>query len=160
MWLPTDGVVEGALLLDGVNACIETESVHDPSGGPLSVFVWVQGGAPGQVIASQIAGVSWLLADETSGALKTDLREPGRGAKPLVSDAVITDGNWHRIGMVWDGVNRSLYVDDVLVATDTQSTLAGSGGGLNIGCDENLASGTFWSGMIDEVRIYNRAIAP
>jgi hypothetical protein len=77
-----------------------------------------------------------------------------------MSDAVVADGNWHRVGLVWDGANRSLYVDDILVATDTQSKLVGSGGGLNIGCDKNLSPGSFWSGMIDDVRIYNRAVIP
>jgi len=160
VWLPTDGMVNGALLLDGVNDCVTTEYVRDPSDGLLSVFVWVQGGVPGQVIVSQVAGVNWLLADEISGALVTDLKESGRGGKPLVSETVITDGNWHRVGLVWDGINRSLYVDDILAATDIQSELAGSGGGLNIGCDKNMTPGTFWAGMIDDVRIYNRAVQP
>ena len=42
---------------------------------------------------------------------------------------VITDGAWHRIGFVWDGFNRSLYVDDILVAEDTQQGLGSSVGG-------------------------------
>jgi len=160
VWLPTDGMVNGALLLDGINSYCATESVYDPTEGPLSVCAWVQGGAPGQVIVSQIAGVNWLLADETSGTLMTGLKEPGRRSKPLVSDAVITDGLWHRVGLVWDGTHRSLYVDDVLVATGTQSGLAGSGGGLHIGCDKNMTVGSFWAGMIDDVRMYSRAVAP
>ena len=160
MWLPVDGIVNGALLLDGNTSYCATKSVHDPSEGLLSVFVWVQGGAPGQVIVSQVAAVPWLMADEVSGALKTGFKGSGRGAKPLVSEAVITDGLWHRVGFVWDGTHRNLYVDDVLVAADSQSQLGGSGGGLHIGCDEDLTPGTFWAGMIDEVRIYNRAIAP
>ncbi|MHC4681768.1 MAG: LamG-like jellyroll fold domain-containing protein [Planctomycetota bacterium] len=78
----------------------------------------------------------------------------------MVSDVEITDGGWHRVGVVWDGTNRSLYVDDVMVATDSQFTLGGSGGGLHVGCDENQTPGTFWAGMIDDVRIYNRAVRP
>jgi hypothetical protein len=40
---------------------------------------------------------------------------------PLASGTIMTDGNWHRIGFTWDGANRSLYVDDVLVAGNTQN---------------------------------------
>jgi hypothetical protein len=160
VWLPTEGMVGGALLLDGTNDYVATQAVRDPSEGPLSVFAWVQGGAPGQVIVAQITGVNWLTTDEATGALKTDLKQSGRQGKSLVSDTVITDDNWHRVGLMWDGTNRSLYVDDVLVATDTQTELSGSLGGLNIGCDKNMIPGTFWSGMIDDVRIYMRAITP
>jgi hypothetical protein len=159
-WLPNEGMINGALLLDGVDDCLAVDAVRDPSEGPLSVFAWVQGGAPGQVIVSQVLGANWLMADAAGGCLMTDLKQPGRFGKALVSETVITDGNWHRVGLVWDGAKRGLYVDDVLVAADTQTSLVGSNGGLNIGCDKNNASGTFWSGLIEEVRIYNRAVKP
>jgi hypothetical protein len=72
---------------------------------------------------------------------------------PTSRPTVITDGTWHRIGFVWDGSKRTLYVDDVEVGSDTQSSLAASAG-------STLAPGSFWSGLIDDVRIYNRAITP
>jgi hypothetical protein len=73
---------------------------------------------------------------------------------------VITDGQWHRVGFVWDGAYRALYVDDTLVDEESQSGLVDSLGGLNIGCGSDLAAGTFFSGLIDDVRIYSRAITP
>ena len=78
----------------------------------------------------------------------------------MISSALITDGGWHRIGFVWDGTNRILYVDDIEVASDTQSRLTGSEGGLYIGAGNTLEEGSFWTGLIDDVRIYNRAITP
>jgi hypothetical protein len=73
---------------------------------------------------------------------------------------VITDGNWHRVGFVWDGSQRILYVDDVEVAIDTQSGLESSEGGLHIGAGNIPDAGSFFSGPIDDVRIYNRAVTP
>lgn len=35
-----------------------------------------------------------------------------------------------------------------------------STGGLNIGTGKNLDAGTFWSGLIDDIRIYNQAVKP
>ncbi len=63
---------------------------------------------------------------------------------------------------MWDGSYRHLYVDGVEVATDDVplSALQGSGGGLYLGAGSTLALGTFFSGLIDGVRIYNRAIRP
>jgi hypothetical protein len=90
----------------------------------------------------------------------TELKGPGRDSRPLQSEAVITDGQWHRIGLVWDGSRRMLAVDGVVAAEDTQSALPSSGNGLYIGADKNMNPGTFWSGLIDDVRIYNRAVKP
>ena len=101
-----------------------------------------------------------LSADTSTGNLIVELKS-ARG-QPLVSQTVITDNNWHHIGFVWDGSYRTLYVDDVIVAIDTssQSTLSGSTNGLFIGCGKDKATGSFWTGLIDDVRIYNRAITP
>jgi len=159
VWRPSGGIIGGALELAGIPAFVTAESVRDPSAGPLSVLAWVKGGAPGQTVVSQQGGADWLLAN-AEGALMTELQSGGRAASTLASAAVITDGGWHRIGLTWDGVNRRLYVDDVEVAADTQTSLAGSTGKLLLGASANLAQGAFWSGLIDEVRIYSRVVKP
>ena len=159
-WQPTGGIVDGALLLDGIDDFVGTEYVLDPSRGWLSVFVWVKGGIPGQAIVSQLWSVNWLTTDPIQGCLVTELREASSTAQPLVSEVTITDGNWHHVGITWDGTNRTLYVDNVMVATDTQPDLVRSVEGLNIGCGPDMTPGTFWSGSIDDVRIYNTAISP
>ena len=97
---------------------------------------------------------------DIEGNLISELRSPGRNGSPILSQTNIADGNWHRIGLVWDGSNRTLYVDGVAVAEDTQDGLGGSDGGLYIGTGKAMEADTFWSGMIDDVRIYNRAVHP
>jgi len=92
------------------------------------------------------------------GALMTELTSGRNG--PLVSVAVIADGAWHRVGFVRDGLHRILYVDDIEVARDTVTTLTGCTGGLYIGAGKGLEPGAFWSGLIDDVWIYNRAVRP
>jgi hypothetical protein len=54
---------------------------------------------------------------------------------------------------------RLLYLDGVMVAIDSQSIeLLSSNGGLRIGAGKNLEAGNFFSGLIDDVRIYNKAL--
>jgi hypothetical protein len=159
LWQPTGGKVNGALQLDGINDYVSTPFVLDPHSSPFSVFAWVKGGSPDQVIISQTGGADWLLID-MDGLLMTGLKAAGTSGRTLVAQAFITDANWHRIGFVWNGMNRILYVDDVEVARDTQGNLAGSSNGLYIGAGKGLESGGFWSGLIDDVRIYNRAVTP
>ena len=132
----------------------------NPADGPFSVFAWISGGSPGQAIVSQQLAADWLLADPVNGALMTGLHSGGRFGKALSSEAVITDGDWHRVGFAWDGVTRQLYVDDILVAEEADICLAASDGGLFIGCGKDMTPGTFWAGLIDDVRIYNRAVKP
>jgi len=74
----------------------------------------------------------------------------------LYSDAIVSDGHWHRVGLAWDGSNRRLY----LVAEDTDVALAACDGGVNIGCGKLMTPGTFFTGLIDDVRIYTRAVKP
>jgi N-acetylneuraminic acid mutarotase len=163
VWQPDAGHVGGALMFDGVDDYIFAQHGLNPADGSFSVFTWIKGGVPGQVMLSQLNGANWLRADPDSGHLMTELMPPAGGRfvpQPLESESVITDGQWHRIGFVWDGANRALYVDDILVAEDTQNNLSSSPGGLKIGCGSNSAVGTFWSGLIDDVRIYNRTVRP
>ncbi len=90
----------------------------------------------------------------------TELKGTGRGSAVLLSQTAITDGDWHRIGLVWNGSSRTLYVDDVEVAKDAQDGLESATAGLYIGIGKAMEPGTYWSGLIDDVRIYNRAVTP
>ena len=163
VWQPESGQEDGALEFDGVDDLIMADFVINPAHGPFSVFAWIKGGEPGQVIMSQQAGVNWLQAD-ADGTLMTELMESGGRAagSPLYSESLITDGNWHRVGFVWDGSQRILYADDIPVAADDQSGLDSSTGGMIIGVGRGQGSQTssFWSGMIDDVRIYDRVVEP
>jgi hypothetical protein len=159
LWQPDGGCVDGALELDGATFVVG-DVVLDPKDGPFSVLAWAKGGAPGQVIVSQQGAANWLMADVLDGSLMTDLRAGGRSPVSLGSQVVIADGDWRRVAFAWDGVNRRLYVDDVLVAEDTQSGLGRSRGKQVIGCGATMTPETFWTGLIDDVRIYNRAVRP
>jgi hypothetical protein len=154
VWQPGEGRIDGALQFDGLDDYVSTPFVLYPS-QPFSVFAWVKDGDSGQVILSQANGANWLLASPT-GTLMTDLKL-GKG-NGLTCESLIADGNWHHVGFIWDGSHRILYVDNVEVAQDTQAGLIGSFGGLHIGTNGTLAPGSFWSGLIDDVRIYHRAL--
>jgi len=160
VWQPDGGAVAGALQLDGIDDYVVTGTAPNPEGGAFSVLTWIKGGAPGQVILSQMGKVNWLSTDPLRGTLMTELTIVGRNGRSLNSEAIITDGDWHRIGFVWDGSYRRLYVDGIVVAEDIQDGLQGSNNGLYIGAGQMMQPGSFWSGLIDDVRIYNRVMPP
>ncbi|HUU20850.1 MAG TPA: LamG-like jellyroll fold domain-containing protein [Sedimentisphaerales bacterium] len=172
-WQPEGGIMGGALQFDGIDDCVETNFILNPADGSFSVFAWIKGGVPGQVIISQAdtiidtpvgpgtnPGSTWLGANPSDGRLMTGLMDIYFG--PLESESVITDGQWHHIGLVYDltAMKRRLYVDGAEVVVDA-GYVGGvqSSGGLYIGAGQDLGTGTFFSGLIDDVRIYDEALA-
>jgi len=162
VWQPDSGMVDGALQFDGIDDYVETDFVLNPADGAFSAIAWIRGGYPGQAILSQVGGAnaSWLCTDSVEGCLMTELDDSGRFGTPLSSQACITDGNWHRIALVWDNSYRHLYVDGAQVAKDGAplSAVHGSDGGLYLGVGSTFAPGSFFSGLIDDVRIYDVAL--
>ncbi|MFH1718008.1 MAG: M56 family metallopeptidase, partial [Planctomycetota bacterium] len=161
-WQPTGGAVGGALQLDGTDDYVSTPFILDPARESFSVSAWIRGGTPGQVIISQTdsSGSAWLLADASYGRLMTRLMHPP--FDPLVSEAVITDGQWHHIGLVYDleTLRRGLYVDGTEAAKDTDFVGGMSvNGGLYFGADKTLEASSFFSGLIDDIRIYDEVLS-
>ncbi|MCP4450213.1 MAG: hypothetical protein GY809_02035 [Planctomycetes bacterium] len=158
LWQREGGQVDGALQFDGVTSYLSAPFIIDPSTRqPFSAYVWVKGGQGGQTIMSQQGASSEWLSLDAQGALTCTLTFP---LPPVTSDAVITDDLWHHIGLVSDGSGISLHVDDIEVARSDAPPLMPSTGDLQIGTGKNQESGTFWSGLIDDVRIYDRVVKP
>jgi len=169
VWQPAGGIIGGALQLDGVDDHVSTAFGLDSSRASFSAFAWVKGGAPGQAIISQTGtsdgrnskpGSAWLSADSSDGALITWLMHPP--FDPLLSETLITDGQWHHVGLVYDfdSMHRHLYVDGMEVASDIDPLAgAGSNGGLYFGTEPAREAGTFWSGLIDDIRIYDEVLS-
>ena len=168
LWQPADGKVTGALEFDGMDDYVDTDFVQKLADGSFSAFAWIKGGSPGQAILSQvdssvgrtyILGSRWLGTDPSNGRLVTTLMDQPFGL--LESQVIITDGQWHHIGLVYalDGRQRRLYVDGVEVAGDT-AFVDGilSDGGFHFGAGRYLSATSFWLGLIDDVRIYNKAL--
>jgi N-acetylneuraminic acid mutarotase len=162
IWQPTGGKVNGALEFDGVDDYISTPFILNPSAGTFSAFFWAKGGAPGQVLIYQQNGLMWLGSDSSYGKLMTTLKDANPFRPALVSNFVITDGEWHQVGVVWDGTKRRLYADKEEIAKDSSNLgqLLFSDGGLYIGAGPSLVATYFWCGLIDDVRIYDQAVTP
>lgn len=150
IWQPNGGVIDGAMAFDGAGDYIDTPFVLS-EGAPFGIFAWVKGGSGGEAIID-----NWLRADHGAGNLLTRL-----GNKGLYSETPIIDGQWHRVGVAADpGTGtRVLYVDDIEVARDSQEEGIWAfemGLTTTIGAIQSSSRARyFWSGMIDDVRIYD-----
>ena len=158
IWQPAGGQYDGALEFDGIDDYVSMPFILNPAMGSFSAFAWIKGGAPGHVMISQTGGNggTWLSTNPSDGRLMTGLGDTYFGV--LESECVIADGQWHHIGLVYDFnvLHRQLYVDGAQVAEDaTFVAPQPSSGGLHLGASKDLDATAFFSGLMDDVRIYN-----
>ncbi|MHC4520938.1 MAG: LamG domain-containing protein, partial [Planctomycetota bacterium] len=163
-WQPEGGLTGGALELDGVDDHVATDFVSDPRVDPVRVVAWISSDVAGGAIISQTPGAAfgstWLGTDPSDGTLMTGMMFP---LPALPSKAIVADGRWHEVAIEWDGTYRRLWVDKQAVSADALPVTVPPihmDGAFNIGAGANLESGSFFSGLIDDVRIYNRAVRP
>ena len=77
----------------------------------------------------------------------------------LNGPTALTINQWTHLAGTWDGSTLRLYLGGVEVASQPRSgTLEVNNSPLHIG--GNTYNGENFSGLIDEVRIYNRALTP
>lgn len=165
-----EGKDGGAVQFDGLEDYIESPFILNPADGSFSAFAWLKGGSENQKIICQTDGSgigrNWLQLDAEiycgypEGRLVTNISEPDNFS-PLTTDIRWDPGEWHHVGVTWDGHRRRLYIDAQEVAADVQalSGLESCDGSLYIGTHKFLDVGKFWDGMIDEVKIYDRALS-
>jgi chitodextrinase len=80
------------------------------------------------------------------------------GEKNVLGTAGLPLNGWTHLAVTYDGASLRLYVNGALAQTAPLSgTIAGSTGVLHIG--GNSVWGEYFQGLIDEVRVYNRALS-
>ncbi len=87
---------------------------------------------------------------QTEAYTGTENSAGGTSALPL--------GTWSHLAATYDGTNLRLYLNGTLVTTKTTSgAMPNTSSPLRIG--GNAIWGEYFSGLIDEVRVYNRALS-
>jgi len=66
---------------------------------------------------------------------------------------------WYHVAGTWDGTTRRFYMDGVLDGTQSFST-APTEFSANNYIGSSFGTASFWQGLIDEARVYNRALTP
>lgn len=102
--------------------------------------------------------------DRTTGI--TVERYDNAGSRNSAGNLASTAANaaWKHVDLVISGATARLFVDKKLVSTNTtgpalSQILGASGGVLQVG-KANWGGGEYFSGLLDNLRIYNRALTP
>jgi parallel beta-helix repeat protein len=81
---------------------------------------------------------------------------------PIENAEKLWDGNWHHLVAIYNGEEKIIYLDNDVIATIQATGTIDLGYGYNLligaGRDETIST-LLYKGLLDEVRIYNYAIA-
>jgi hypothetical protein len=78
------------------------------------------------------------------------------GNPPVLVDVAPPAPGWHHLAYSYDGTTNRLYVDGVQRATSTTAPDTGPANNARLGA--NFDGSEPFTGLLDEVRIYNRAL--
>jgi hypothetical protein len=162
----TRGKYGGALSFDGEDDVVTIPTSPDLDLEEFTLEAWVK--------PNEIHPFSPVIAKTDPEDFGYELMAGGDG-EPALPEAFITNGKWtyryaygseqlplhawSHIAVTSDGDKMRFYVNGELVNTRAgANVLAGGGVPLQIGGNESLTSPDFFKGLIDEVRIYNRAL--
>lgn len=174
-WRPTGGQFLGALEFDGVNDYLQT--VDDASSlqltGEYTLALWLKPAAGQKPWAGVIcktdpngARNQWTLQFYTDTPRQLiichDTAKWGTG----ITLVDWSDGGWHHVAVVRqaDGIMTSYFDGNPRLTIDPNDSFTGEGprsgvGHLNIGADRTASSDYLYKGLIDDVRVYNRALS-
>ncbi|MBL7933617.1 MAG: T9SS type A sorting domain-containing protein [Bacteroidia bacterium] len=154
-----------ALYFDGIDDHVITPTINFSSSDKMTIEAWVK---PINIttntyytITRQNTGNSttqWLLSFQNNGAFLSFGLNTTSGYTEL--DVPITATNyvngWHHIAAVYDGAIKQIYVDGVVIGTETHT-----GNVVAPGTDQMIGTAPFipeyFNGYIDEVRYWNVA---
>ncbi len=171
----TNGKRGGALGFDGTNDCLDVGDINATEGQTkLTISVWLYDRSPGtgKGIVSKYTGAAgnWALFTSDAGAGgSNDMEFDPDGAEAVYTTTNAHKANrWEHWVVVYDGTQGTdlgkidLYLNGVVQAETLTSSPIGSVTGSNtntvcIGSDSDTTAGI--NGIIDEVRIYNRALS-
>jgi len=163
----TGGVSDFALDLDGSTGYVDvadTEALNI-SGTSITMAAWIyprDGGANnGSRVISKMnnAGSGDVFAMYTDQyRLRFRLDDVD-----LVSSHIIELDEWVHVAMVYNGTDKRIYVNgviDTLVPQAKSDSIDASTNAVQLGRSERDTGSRFFNGIIDEARIFKRALTP
>ncbi len=168
--LPVTGKLNQALNFNGVNSYIATGiNTATAFNNNLTLSAWINttNSSRLEAIISKYsaAGSGWgyIFRTDQSGHLELSIGASDVTVYPAtaIDTATINDGNWHHVAAVITiGQNVTFYVDGNQTSSTAISSVANgdSNSVFMVGANSYAPYGNFFTGTIDEVRVYNVAL--
>jgi hypothetical protein len=159
-YTPTTGVIDGAMSFNGTSDNIsvtDNTSLDGMSSLTLSQWVYSDSPGPNMGLVGKSNGYLMGIWADTDLIFHTWTTDNGYDYLGTPKE-VFTTGEWNHVVAVWDGNNKTIYVNGVVVATKSgvTGTIVDDSSDLKIGIDTSYAYN--FLGSLDDVRIYNGAL--
>ena len=165
----TNGKIGGGLYFDGVNDYVDA-GTFDVSGNEMTISAWFKANnfsVSDARIISKATGQNeqdhyWMISTIDSGGTKLRFRlKTGGNTSTLISSQTISPGVWVHVVGTYDGATMRIYTNGVETGSIPKSGLLDTNNTVGIRIGDN--PGAFrrnFNGVIDDIRIYNRALSP
>ncbi len=157
-------------MFDGTSDCLAFADDGRFALAHLTVAVWANqtatAGTNGDTQVAKRLDVgtavldSWQLEDYADGsqAFTSNDGSPQNG-QILSATGAIALGRWQHLALSFDGTTKRVYVDGTLRAQRAAGSIVYDGHAITLGCDDNVGVGEPFTGALDELEIYDRALA-
>ncbi|NIP28301.1 MAG: hypothetical protein GWN67_03960, partial [Phycisphaerae bacterium] len=157
----TAGRIDGALSFDGNGDYVVVAPVSVLTGDTVTAQAWVR--------VSDLSGSKPILTQnifsmtkdgyyfQVSGGRPTFYLIDGFKSAQAISPETINTDQWYHVAGTNDGTNLKLYVDGLLKSSVPSAGYTGESNNAYIGADS--ISSFYFNGLIDDVRIYDRAVS-
>ncbi|MEM6795016.1 MAG: PQQ-dependent sugar dehydrogenase [Acidobacteriota bacterium] len=159
-----------ALDFDGVDDRVRL-GTFDLGGEALTFSLWFRADDFGQMdgrFLSKARGVQdedhvFMLSTIRSGGesrLRFRLKAGGSTTTLIADSGALASGVWTHAAAVWDGQDMRLYKDGVLVGSTPKTGAVATDPTVPVAIGDQPQGGRPFDGVIDEVRLYSRALSP
>ena len=174
-WEPFGGQTAGALRFDGVDDTAKDESAAEYLNGltALTISLWlksdVTGSDRGVLFGKEPTGFDEELGIRCdkmgasgggSNIIKASIRTTA-GYTQIESTSNVQTTNWQHVALVWESdTGLKLYINGNLNSLSYEGpVMTGTISGIEKLVLGQGAEGNYWTGLIDDVRIYNWALS-
>jgi len=158
------GRIGQALNFDGADDNVSMGDVLDLIGSPLSISVWVNPrstpNAAGIVDKLGTGGNNRLIMGG-SGTIAFGIRNADSVYESVTTTVPVPLNSWTHLVATYDNVNTGkIYFNGSLDITKSNFTVSRGNVGYSLRFGYSNNNAVYFPGLIDDVRIYNRALSP
>jgi len=168
-WQPDDGRVDGALEFDGSGDRVDVGRL-DCSGSAMSIVTWFRADdfdvndcrIVSKATSSATDDHFWMLSTVQSGSdirLRARVKTDGSTSTLIAGSGNLSPGDWTHAAVVYDGSDIVLYLNGEEVDRTGKSGTLDEDPAVSVWIGDNPGPDRkLFDGLIDDVRLYDRAL--
>jgi hypothetical protein len=165
----TTGKVGNGVRLDGLNDFITLPSLDIP-GGAMTIAAWINTSSVdnftdqrfvSKANGSDVTNHFWMLGQATVDGqrrLRFRLKTDGTTTTLVASSGNLPLNTWYHATATYDGTRMRLYLNGVAVGSIVKTGAISTSTSVPTNIGRNPNGSNYMHGVIDDVRIYNRAL--